>query len=320
MQFLRRLTEFLRPDRRNPLRPALALQGGGALGAFTWGVLDRLLEAPGFDVAGISGTSAGAVNAVAMAAAWAQGGAPAARAALDRVWRRISDSAQLTPFGTQPFLPLPGLGQAAGAMALDITTRLVSPYQFNPLALHPLREILAQEVDFAALSAASCPPVLIAATRIDDGTARIFGNAEIGLDAVIASTALPLLHHAVEIDGAAYWDGGYVANPPLRALAAAAQPAELLVVQLNPERVDGLPRNAPDIIQRLNQIVFNRPLLDELACLAETRPGLRVHRLVIDPAAEPLSRGTALSLDWQFLTGLRDHGRAAAAAWLDSRA
>ena len=314
MQLLHRLTDFFRRD--DP-RPALALQGGGALGAFTWGVLDRLLAEPGFRFSGVSGASAGAVNAVVLAAAWAEGGAPAARAALDRVWRRVSDSAQLTPFGNQPFLS--GIGQAAGAMALDITTRLISPYQLNPLALHPLREILTAEVDFAALRRTTCPPVLISATRIDDGVARLFGNAEIGLDAVIASTALPLLHHAVEIDGVAYWDGGYVANPPLAALVKAARPKALLVVQLNPVRVAQLPRQAPEIITRLNQIVFNRPLLQELELLAETRPQLAVHRLVIDPEADALTQGTALSLDWAFLTALRDHGRSAAEAWLDNR-
>jgi len=314
MRILQRLSDFLRRD--DP-RPALALQGGGALGAFTWGVLDRLLAEPGFGFSGVSGASAGAVNAVVLAAAWADGGAVAARAALERVWRRVSDSAQHTPFGNQPFLP--GIGQAAGALALDITTRLLSPYQLNPLALHPLREILTAEVDFAALRRAACPPVLIAATRIDDGATRLFGNDDIGVDAVIASTALPLLHHAVEIEGVAYWDGGYVANPPLAAIVKAARPKVLLVVQLNPLRVERLPRQAPEIITRLNQIVFNRPLLQELELLAETRPRLVVHRLAIDPGADALTRGTALSLDWAFLTALRDHGRDAAEAWLANR-
>ena len=290
-------------------RLALALQGGGALGAFTWGVLDRLLEAPSFGFAGVSGTSAGAVNAVVLASSWVAGGAPASRRALDRVWQRISEAGQ-------PFHALSGFGPAAGALALDVATRLMSPYQLNPLALDPLREILADTVDFAALKAPSCPPVVIAATRIADGTARLFGNAEITLDTVLASAALPSLSHAVEIDGEAYWDGGYVANPPLRALVAAARPAALLVVQLNPMRDDRLPRRAPDIVARLNQIVFNRPLLDELAFLAETRPSLPVHRLVIDPEHPALQRGSALSLDLPFLQALRQHGRAKASDFL----
>jgi NTE family protein len=307
----------LRPGSRDSgRRLALALQGGGALGAFTWGVLDRLLEAPGFRFAGVSGASAGAVNAVVLAAAWVQGGAPASRQALDRFWQRISEAARLPPFGLQPFQSVPGFGPAAGALALDVTTRLVSPYQFNPLELHPLREILAETVDFAALMAPACPPVVISATRIADGTARLFGNAEITLDTVLASAALPSLNHAVEIDGEAYWDGGYVANPPLRALVAAARPDALLVVQLNPLRDDRLPRQAPDIIARLNQIVFNRPLLDELAFLAETRPGLPVHRLVIDADHPALRLGSALSLDLPFLQALRQHGRDEAADFL----
>jgi NTE family protein len=312
-----RLARLFRPGLHGRA-PALALQGGGALGAFTWGVLDRLLETPGFEIAGLSGASAGAVNAVVTAAAWTEGGAPAARAALERVWRRVSETAQFTPFGSQPFLPR--LGRTAGFLALDVATRLLSPYQLNPLALHPLREILAQTVDFAALAASTCPPVLISATRIADGTARIFGKGEITLDAVIASTALPLLHHAVEIEGEAYWDGGYVANPPLRALAAATKASDIVIVQLIPSSTAFVPRRAPDIAARLNQIVFNRPLLDEIAQLAATQPALRLHRLVLEPGPDTLPRASALSLDWNLLTALRDHGRAEAEQWLAAQA
>ena len=292
-------------------RLALGLQGGGALGAFTWGVLDRLLEEPDLPLSAVSGASAGAVNGAVLVSAWTRGGPDGARQALERLWRRLSEKAGLGRPGW-----LPGLGQSAGATALDVTSRLFSPYQLNPLDLNPLREILADEVDFTALVHARAPELIIAATRISDGAPRLFRRGEITLDAIIASACLPLIHQAVEIDGEGYWDGGYSANPPLRALVEGAPPDDLLVVQLNPARHAGLPKSSREIVERLNQIVFNRPLLDEWATLEpETTAGrFRLHRLVIEP--ETLPPGGALDLDWAFLSALKDQGRAQAAAWL----
>ena len=302
-------------SRANARRLALGLQGGGALGAFTWGVLDRLLEEPDLPLSAVSGASAGAVNGVVLVSAWTRGGPDAARQALERLWRRLSEKASLGRPGW-----LPGLGQSASAAALDVTSRLFSPYQLNPLDVNPLREILADEVDFTALIDRRAPELIVAATRIRDGEPRLFRRSEITLDAIIASACLPLIHQAVEIDSEGYWDGGYSSNPPLRALVESTRPDDLLVVQLNPIQHDGLPKSSREIVQRLNQIVFNRPLLDEWASLAPDAAAgrFRLHRLVLEP--ETLPAGGALDLDWAFLTALRDQGRAQAAVWLGSGA
>jgi len=293
-------------------RLALGLQGGGALGAFTWGVLDRLLEDPDLPLSAVSGASAGAVNGAVLVSHWVRGGPEGARAALDRLWRRLAEKGRP--------VWMPAFGQAAGAMALDVTARLFSPYQLNPLDLNPLREILDEEVDFKALASAKAPELIIAATRISDGGARLFRRGEITLDAILASACLPAMHQAVEIDGEGYWDGGYSANPPLRALVEGTPPDDLLVVQLNPIRYEGQPKTTRDINQRLNQVIFNRPLMEEWASLEpEAAAGrFRLHRLVIEP--DKLPPGGALDLDWNFLEALRDQGRAQATAWLKAHA
>jgi NTE family protein len=319
------LGRWIRPGKPAPGGPgdksasgpplALGLQGGGALGAFTWGVLDRLLEEPGLPLAAVSGASAGAVNGAVLVSHWTRGGPTSARQGLERLWRRLSDHASLTRPGW-----LPGLGQSAGAVAFDVTSRLFSPYQLNPLDVNPLREILAEEVDFAALGSARAPELIVAATRIRDGAPHLFRRGAVTLDAIIASACLPLIHQAVEIDGEAYWDGGYTTNPPLKPLVADGSVRDLLVVQLNPAEYGGLPKTSREITQRLNQILFNRPLLEEWAALEPQAAAgrFRLHRLVLDPATLPA--GGALDLDWTFLTALRDQGRAQAAAWLETGA
>ncbi len=318
-----------------PAPLSLALQGGGSFGAFTWGVLDRLLEAEeiGFDA--VSGTSAGAVNAVVLAAGLAQGGRAAARQALDRVWRRLSAAAAWTPFGSASAL-FSGPSELVAAV-FDLSSRIFSPYQFNPFALDPLRAILAEEVDFARLRAASPVRLLIAATGVRNGRLRIFRDCEITLDAVLASSCLPLFHHAVAIDGEWYWDGGYTANPPLLRLAAASQAPDILLVQITPTEYSGHPTWSPQIIARLQQIAFTTPLLKEIEALAALQalcrretglvPGrlqrrlrrLRLHRIAAEDAVEGLARASALDLDWRFLVRLRDSGRAAAEHWLGER-
>jgi NTE family protein len=319
-------------------RPALlslALQGGGSFGAFTWGVLDRLLEADGIAFDAISGTSAGAVNAVALAAGLAQGGRADARNILERVWRRFSEAAALTPFGPASRL-FPGRLSFV-ATALDLATRIFSPYQFNPFALDPLRAILAEEVNFARLRAAAPVRLLIAATAVRDGRLRLFRNREITLEAVLASCCLPPFHHAVAIDGEWYWEGGYTANPPLLHLAAASEARDILLVQIVPGTSAGLPLWSPQIIERLQQITFNSPLLKEIEALAALQalcrqePGLvagpvrrklrrlRLYRIAAEDAVDGFVHASALDLDWRFLVRLRDSGRAAAEHWLRER-
>jgi NTE family protein len=305
---------------------SLGLQGGGSFGAFTWGVLDRLLEEPGITFDVISGTSAGAVNAVALASGLAEGGPGAARRALERTWRRISDAA---PFSRSSSI-VPG---TVASLALDLSTRLVSPYQFNPLDLNPLRNILAEEIDFKRLQRASPVHLLIAATRVSDGQVRIFHERELTLDVLLASTCLPLLHHAVAIDDEWYWDGGYSANPPLTHLAVASKASDIVVVQVTPASYDGRPTLSPQIVKRVQQITFNGPLLKELESLAALQAladrrdlfssqfsrhlrKLRLHRISAEHAFAGLEQASALNLDWSFLTQLRDSGRTAADGWL----
>ncbi|HYM31235.1 MAG TPA: patatin-like phospholipase family protein [Candidatus Cybelea sp.] len=327
----RRLLDAMPGLRRavGPQRLSLALQGGGSFGAFTWGVLDRLLddETIGFDAA--SGASAGAVNAVALANGLAGGGRAAARECLARVWKRISLAAPVRSLGA--------LGQSAADSAVEVSTRLVSPYQFNPFDLNPLRQVLTEEIDFERLRRGSPLRLLIAATRVKDGRLRIFRDHEITVDAVLASACLPSLHHAVEIDGEWYWDGGYSANPPLRQLILESAARDIVLVQITPAAREGLPRLPPDISRRVNQIVFNGPLERELEAIADLRRlcqgervfrsrvcrklrAVRLHRIAAEDRIESLHEASATDLTWRFLKHLHKSGAEAAEDWLSEKA
>jgi NTE family protein len=309
-----------------PRRMSLALQGGGSFGAFTWGVLDRLLEEPDVTFDTVSGTSAGAINAVLLAAGLAEGGPRAARGKLARFWERLSRTASFGPFGSAS-------GFASGAGSFSFWTRLLSPYQYNPLDLNPLRAMLQEEVDFERLRRTAPIGLLIAATRVCDGRARIFREAEITAETVLASASLPLYHHAVKIDDVAYWDGGYSVNPPLLDLVTASVAPDVLVVQITPMRSAAVPTTSQDIIRRLDQITFNASLQTEIETLAWhaarsrklsgllSREGrklrrLKLHRIAAEEEFTGLSEASASNLDWHFLSKLRDNGRDAATAWL----
>jgi len=319
----RSLLRMLRAlPRKRPL--SLALQGGGSFGAFTWGVLDRLLEQDGLVLDMVSGTSAGAVNAVVLANGLAEGGPAEARDRLDRFWRRVSKAAVFS-----------GAAGAAATSALEFSTRVFSPYQFNPLDLNPLRAILAQEIDFERLRRKSPVRLLIAATRLRDGRPRLFREHEITLEAVIASASLPLLHHAVAIDGEWYWDGGYSANPPLRQLAVESTAADIMVVQITPEEENGVPRSSSQIARLVARFSFTGPLrrdmeaLDDLCALC--REGrifrsrlcrelnrLRLYHLEAERSVAELRRASAFNVDWSFLSRLKQAGRAASEDWLSA--
>jgi NTE family protein len=236
-------------------RLSLALQGGGSFGAFTWGVLDRLLQEQ-VRLDAVSGASAGAINAVLLASGVAEGGPSAARAKLERFWRRVS---QVAP---------PRIVMEA---AVELAQHNVSPYVFNPLGINPLRDLLAAEVDFDRLRSERPIQLLIAATRVSDGRLRLFREDEITVDAVLASGCLPRLHHAVEIDGEAYWDGGFSAKPPIRQLAIETTAEDILLVQLMPELGPGTPKDAKEIGARLTRLAFSQPLLKELEALEDLR-------------------------------------------------
>jgi NTE family protein len=326
----KRIGTLRTPARRvwPPRKLSLALQGGGSFGAFTWGVLDRLLEEEFVEFDTVSGASAGAFNAVVLAAALAEGDRTLARARLERFWRRISQTLGLNPFGTAArFVP----GAAAGT--LSFWTSFLSPYQFNPLDLNPLRSVLEEEVNFANLRHPRALRLLLAATRVGDGRARIFHNDEIDVDTILASSSLPLFHHAVKIDQDSYWDGGYSANPPLVELALASSASDILIVQITPTRADETPMTSHDIIRRLGHITFNASLLREMEAidrLAEASRGtlasltplgrkfrlLQRHHIAAEDAFRGLYEESEMNLSWEFLTALRDSGRDAADAWL----
>jgi NTE family protein len=296
-----------------PKRLALALQGGGSFGAFTWGVLDRLLERDiAFDA--ISGASAGAVNGVLVASGLLEG-RDQARSALAEFWKTMSDSAS--------FLPAPSLASAAMTAGFGLFSGL-SPYQFNPFDLNPLREALVRQVDFERLRAQSPVKLLIAATRVRDGKLRIFRNEELSVESVLASSCLPLIHHTIEVEGEPYWDGGYVANPPLMPLVQASDAAHLLIVQVTPAKSDRLPTNSREIVKRLDQIQFNATLNAELEALKlakmlRTTSKLRrlhIGRVSAEDEFEGLAEENATNLGWSFLERLRDSGRKAADAWI----
>ena len=309
----------------------LGLQGGGAHGAFTWGVLDRLLEEPWITYDGISGTSAGAMNAVVMADGLAAGGRDGARAALEAFWKRVSDAARMSPLRRGPLEILTGtwtLDYSPVFAAMDIAARVMSPYDI-PFASNPLTAILAESVDFARIASAPIK-LFVTATNVRTGRGRIFRNAELTPDVLLASACLPTMFQAVEIDGEAYWDGGYAGNPSMSPLIRECTSSDTILVQINPIERPGTPRSAREIHNRLNEIAFNSVLLKELHAGAllqhVTDPGtgegaiwarMRVHRIASDVMLE-LGYSSKLIAEWPFFVMLRDEGRKAAAAFLDA--
>jgi NTE family protein len=311
----------------------LALQGGGAHGAFTWGVLDRLLEEPWLRIEGISGTSAGAMNAAVLVSGHAAGGAMAARAALEAFWRKVSAAARLSPFRRGPLDVLLGrwtLDHSPTFIAMDLASRLFSPYDLNPGGANPLREILAGSVDFGRLARAPIK-LFVTATNVRTGRGRVFRNADVTPDALLASACLPTMFQAVEIDGDGYWDGGYSGNPTMTPLVRECEASDTVIVPINPVERPGIPRSARDILNRLNEVSFNAVLVKELRMIALLRQaadpgsgegaawaGMRIHLVRNDGMAE-LGYSSKLNAEWEFLSFLRDRGRAAAAAFLRER-
>ncbi|MGC3964898.1 MAG: patatin-like phospholipase family protein [Rhodocyclaceae bacterium] len=317
--------------RREPLLVDLALQGGGAHGAFTWGVLDRLIQEPWLKVEGISGTSAGAMNAAVMAHGYIQRGADGAREALERFWLRVSDAARFSPLRRSPLDVLLGrwtLDHSPFFVAADLFSRVFSPYDVNPLGSNPLRGILEEEIDFARL-AGSPIKLFVTATSVSTGRGRVFRQDQLSVDVLLASACLPMLFQAVEIDGDAYWDGGYAGNPTMTPLIRECDSMDTILVQINPIERSGIPRSARDILNRLNEVSFNGVLLKELRMMALLHrvadvaheegarwASMRIHRIASDVMLD-LGYSTKLNAEWEFLVMLRDQGRAAAQAFLD---
>lgn len=315
---------------RDPLLVDLALQGGGSHGAFTWGVLDRLLEEEWLEIEAVSGTSAGAMNAAVLASGHLEGGAMGAKAALETFWRRVSKGAAFSPLRRGPLDVLLGswsLDNSPAYVAMDIATRLFSPYDLDLGLPNPLAAVLAETVDFERL-AASPIKLFITATNVHTGRPRVFRNADLSPAALMASACLPFMFQAVEIDGQAYWDGGYSGNPTMTPLINECVSDDTIIVGINPVQRPGIPKSARDILNRLNEVAFNAVLLKELQMMALLRevadPGnektahwakMRVHLLRSDLLLG-LGASSKLNAEWDFLTMLRDEGRAAAEAFL----
>ena len=317
---------------RSPVLIDLALQGGGSHGAFTWGVLDRLLEEPWLEIAGISGTSAGAMNAAVLADGWAAGGAKGACEALEKYWRSVSRAAAFSPMQRSPLDRLMGrwsLDSSPAYIFTDLMSRLLSPYDLNPLGFNPLRKILIESIDFERLARAPIK-LFVTATRVRTGRGRIFRNAEINVDVLLASACLPTMFRAVEIDGEPYWDGGYAGNPTITPLVRETDAHDSVLVQINPTERPEAPRTAAEILNRLNEISFNSPLAKELRMIALLRqvadPGtgegarwaqMKTHRIKSDMLAS-FGASSKLNAEWAFVSTLREEGRRAAGEFIDS--
>ena len=302
------------PAQWPPRRLSLALQGGGSFSAFTWGVLDRLLDDDDCDLDTISGASAGAINAVLLACGLVQGGREGARALLMQFWTRMMNDGSFRA----PML-IGGFSPAGSSVAFGPALR---SGQLDPFDLDPLRQMLVSDIDFAALRAAACPKLLIGATRVRDGRQRIFRNQDITADVVLASTCPPLVHCAVEVDGESYWDGGYSTNPPIVSLVQDSETADLLVVQVTPSRDHYVPITMAAIDRRLDQIVANATLNAEISAVewahadsASPQP-LRMHRIAAEDHIDGLSQRNAADLGHGFVTLLHRSGRSAASRWL----
>jgi len=312
----------------------LALQGGGAHGAFTWGVIDHLLEDGRIHIAGVSGTSAGAMNAVMLADGLARGGREEARKRLAEFWRAASIGGDLP--GPQRavldrMLALMPMDASPVRIMVDTMSRILSPYDLNPLNINPLQGLIDRFVDFDAIHKFKDLDLFISATNVHSGRPRVFKREEINADVVMASAALPFVFRAVEIDGEPYWDGGFTANPAILPLIEANDIDDVLVVQISPQLRDTTPTSARDIAHRVNEITFNASLDSELRAIeyigriagkrgnknTSAAANVKVHRIVLDSTGKKLGSGTGLNADYDFFAVLHRAGRRAARRFLD---
>ena len=315
---------------RDPVLIDLALQGGGSHGAFTWGVLDRLMDEPWLRIDGISGTSAGAMNAVVLASGFAANGPAGAKSALNAFWRRVANSARFSPIRRSPLDVLLGrwtLDTSPFYLVFDLVSRVFSPYDLNFAGANPLRQILAESVDFAQV-AGSPIRVFVTATNVHTGRGRVFRNPELTPDVLLASACLPTLFHAIEIDGEPYWDGGYSGNPTITPLVRECKSQDTLLVAVNPVERSGTPRSAREILDRLNEVSFNATLLKELRMIALLRQvadagssegrrwaEMRIHLIASEVLTE-LGASSKFNAEWDFLCMLREEGRRSAEVFL----
>jgi len=312
----------------------LALQGGGAHGAFTWGVLDRLLEDGRVRIEAVSGTSAGAMNAVVAADGLMRAGEDGAREGLARFWKEVSDAARLSPVQRAPidvFMGNWSLDNNPSYILFDLLQRLSSPYDVNPFNFNPLKAILDDIVDFDLVRGCDSMKVFVSATNVETGRVKVFNRRELTCDMVMASACLPVLFQAVEIDGVPYWDGGYMGNPVLFPFYRESRSDDIVLVQINPVERKGTPRSAREILNRVDEITFNSSLLKELRAIDFVRRlrdegkldpklyrRLNVHVVEAQDRLMPLGASSKLNAEWRFLRHLFEIGREAAGAWIET--
>ena len=327
----------------SPSKPAqksvnLALQGGGAHGAFAWGVLDKILEDGRLEISAISATSAGAMNAVVLAYGISLGGRDGAREKLTEFWTEISRAGEIySPVRTMPWekwLQAYGFQTelSPAYMAFQAMSHLFSPYQLNPFDINPLKDVLHQVVDFKRLSYCNrATRLFLSATNVRTGKIKVFANAEMSADVVLASACLPYVFKAVEIDGEAYWDGGFMGNPAIFPLIYNKGSKDIIIVHINPIERAKLPRSAPEIFDRINEISFNSSLMREMRTIEfvtrlidegalddQKYSRMRIHSIRDDAEMVQLGVATKLNPDWDFLCRLRDVGRRRTAEWLET--
>jgi NTE family protein len=320
-------------SKKETLKLDLALQGGGAHGAFTWGVLDRLLEEEDIEIQGISGTSAGAMNAAVLVDGYHEGGRDKAKKQLHDFWYEISVVASsIAPFGQQApnrdeLNHVPGLDWLAALNPFDMVTRVFSPYEYNPLNFNPLKVVLERVLEKPSLN--NGIKLFIAATNVETGEARVFRGDEVTVDVLLASACLPFVYQAVEIDGVPYWDGGYMGNPAIWPLIYGTGCHDVLLVQINPLKRAGTPKSAIDIINRVNEISFNSSLIAEMRAINFVRrlikqgkldnteyADMRIHRVMPPPDLREMNAASKMNASWDFFLLLHSIGRSQMDEWL----
>ena len=310
----------------------LALQGGGSHGAFTWGVLDRILADGRITIEGISGTSAGAMNAVVLADGIMQDGRPGARQALHDFWKAISQLSLFSPLQRTPLDVLTGnwnLDNSPAYMSMDLLTRMVSPYFLNPMNINPLRDVLTSQVDFERVCECDEIKLFVSATRVRDGKVQVFNRKKLDPDMVMASACIPTYFQAVQVEGEYYWDGGYMGNPVLYPFAYRCACSDAVIVQVNPLECQEIPKTAREIMNRLNEITFNSSLLQELQSIdfvgrlldegsldSSKYKKMLIHMVSGEEELAQFNSSSKMNSEWDFLIKLRDIGWNKADAWL----
>jgi NTE family protein len=308
----------------------LALQGGGSHGAFTWGVLDRLLEEPRLKFDGVTATSAGAFNAVALADGLAAGGREGARKTLRNYWKKVADISARGIFAPSPWDktdPDHGLKHSPGYLFMESLTYFASPYQINPFNFNPLKDLLAETIDFKRVREQKLVKLFISATNVETAKVKVFHGYELDVDHVLASTCLPLMMQAVPIGDACYWDGSFTGNPAIFPLVYECDTPDIMMVHITPAERPGVPKTSPSIMNRMQEISFNVSLIREMRTIAyvtklvETNnlPDVArryMHLIEAEDLIRELAWSSRLNGDWDFLKQLHDSGRARADEWL----